>query len=282
MKTALQIFFLFFISLFLTTTAAAHSVNLNSGEVVHLKQLTADLAQMQVVFVGESHDQKAHHDAQLQIIRELHAAGAEVAIGLEMFRYDGQDELDRWVAGKIDEADFAKIFAGHWNRWDLYRGIFVFARDNGIPMVGLNIPRKYVRKVARNGFNSLTDEERAKLPLATCNVSNKYRDFIRRTLDGHPLDGTAFDYFCQAQILWDASMAEQLAAYQNDNPQRTVVVLAGIGHAWRHGMPEQLERFGDFSYRVLLPEIPGRLDLNHTSADDGDYLLQGLEAGPLH
>jgi uncharacterized iron-regulated protein len=282
MNVLSKVFIFVVISLFIPQLGLAHSVNLNTGEVVHLKELTADLSSVQTVFVGESHDKKSHHDAQLQIIRELHAAGAEVAIGLEMFRFDGQDDLDRWVAGDIDEADFSRIFAGHWNSWPLYRDIFIFARDNNIPMVGLNIPRKYVRKVARNGFASLTDEERAKLPLATCNVSNKYRDFIRRTLDGHPLDGTAFDYFCQAQILWDASMAENLARYQQQNQQQTVVVLAGIGHAWRHGMPEQLERFGDFSYRVLLPEIPGRLDLNHTTGDDADYLLQGLDLGPLH
>jgi uncharacterized iron-regulated protein len=282
MRQSIKLLIIVVIGLLLAANAAAHTVNLNTGEVVHLKEMTSDLAQVQAVFVGESHDQKSHHDAQLQIIRELHAAGDKIAIGLEMFRFDGQADLDRWIAGEIDEADFSRIFAKHWNRWGLYRDIFIFARDNQIPMVGLNIPRKYVRQVARNGFASLSDEDRAKLPLASCNVSDKYRDFIRRTLQGHPLDGTAFDYFCQAQILWDASMAEQLAFYHRNNPQHTVVVLAGTGHAWRHGMPEQLERFGDFSYRVLLPEIPGRLDLSNTTDDDADYLLQGLEMGPLH
>ena len=262
--------------------AVAHSVDLNNDRVVTLEQIIADLSTVQAVFVGEIHDRQSHHDAQLQIIRELHQGGVNVGIGLEMFRRDGQPELDRWVAGEIDEAEFSRIFSDHWNNWTLYRDIFAYARDNQIPLIGLNIPRKYVSKVARNGFASLSEEERTKLPLSVCNVSNKYRDFIRRTLDGHPLDGTAFEHFCEAQILWDASMAEQLADYLRQNSQQTVVVLAGIGHAWRHGVPEQLDRFGNFNYRVLLPEIPGRLDLSSTTADDGDYLLQGIDLGPLH
>lgn len=268
--------------LVLPMTAMSHSYDLNRGQVVTLDEIIRDLASAQAIMIGETHDQKSHHDAQLQIIHELHRADHQVGIGLEMFRHDGQEDLDRWVAGQIDEADFSRVFANHWNNWELYRDIFLFARDNDIPLYGLNISRQYVKQVARHGFASLSEEERSRLPLAVCNVSQEYRDFIRRTLQGHPLEGTAFEHFCEAQILWDASMADNLSKHLQKTPQRTFVVLAGNGHAWKHGIPEQLARFGEYRTRVLLPEVPGQIDLHHTDANATDYLLQGVELGPLH
>ncbi len=282
MKTLASPLILTAIILFIPAIAAAHSFDLNKNQVVTLDQIITDLAGVQVVVVGETHDVKAHHDAQLQIIKELHEKGKALTIGLEMFRRDGQPQLNRWVAGEIDEAEFARIFADHWSEWPLYRDIFVYARDNKIPLLGVNIERDVVSKVARAGFGSLSDQQREKLPLAACNVSDKYRNFMRRTLSGHPLEGTAFENFCEAQILWDASMATNLAEHLASNPEQTVVILAGNGHSWKHGIPEQLERLGYDNSRVLLPEIPGRIDLQHSSADEADYLLQGVELGPLH
>jgi hypothetical protein len=61
-----------------------------------------------------------------------------------------------------------------------------------------------------------------------------------------------------------------------------VVVLAGSGHAWKHGIPEQVQRRQESTYRVLLPAIPGRLEPDNVTSDETDYLMIGLEEGPLH
>jgi uncharacterized iron-regulated protein len=269
-------------SLVSVDNASAHTFDLNRLNVATLEEMIADLSGVQVVFVGEAHDQDSHHAAQLQVIRKLHEAGVPVSVGLEMFRQDGQADLDHWVAGKMGEESFREVFARHWNGWALYREIFIYARDTRIPLVGLNIPRQLVNQVARRGFASLSEEQRKDLPLVYCNISPRYREFMSRTLHGHPLEKTEFEYFCEAQILWDASMAINLGNYLRENPLRTVVVLAGNGHAWKHGIPEQLLRSGQYHTRVLLPEIPGRIDRLTTSADEADYLLEGVGLGPLH
>ena len=86
MKTFVHLLGVLLCGLVMAASAAAHSYDLNRQQVVSLEQIIADLTRAQTVFVGESHDQKAHHDAQLQIIRELHENGVELSIGLEMFR----------------------------------------------------------------------------------------------------------------------------------------------------------------------------------------------------
>jgi uncharacterized iron-regulated protein len=50
--------------------------------------------------VGEQHDNPAHSRAQLAIIKSLRQSGAKVALGLEMFRRESQEQLDRWAAGE--------------------------------------------------------------------------------------------------------------------------------------------------------------------------------------
>lgn len=282
MRHIRPILLLLFMSLNMATLVFAHSVDLNKQEQSSLENIIEDLTQVQTVFIGEIHDQPAHHQAQLQLIKELHQAGAAISVGLEMFRQDGQAVLDKWVQGQIDEAEFSRIFLQHWSTWDLYRDIFVFARDNKIPLVGLNIPREIVSQVARNGFSSLSKQQRKKLPIATCNVSPEYQAFIRRALGGHSDNLTVFENFCEAQMLWDVSMAKTLDDYLKIYPQRIVVVLAGNGHSWKHGIPEQLARLGDYSYRVLLPEVHGRIDLRTIGSADADYLLQGVEQAPIH
>lgn len=59
-----------------------------------------DLRQAQVIFVGELHDNPGHHQAQLSIIDALDNDERPLAIGLEMFRRDSQEDLDVWTAGK--------------------------------------------------------------------------------------------------------------------------------------------------------------------------------------
>ncbi len=282
MKNTLQILCILALSLNLTPPAFSHTYDLNKQEVASLEQIIGELKQVRTVFIGEVHDQQAHHEAQLQLIKNLHESGAEIIIGLEMFRQDGQAELNQWIHEKIDEADFSIIFNQHWNRWNMYREIFLYAREEKIPMVGLNISREIVNQVARKGFVSLSEEQRKELPLVACDVSPEYQDFIRRALGGHGENGVAFKNFCEAQMLWDASMAKTLQSYLDKHPKSTLIVLAGNGHTWKHGIPEQLVRRGNYSNRVLLPEVPGRIDLQTIGPDDADYLLQGVEQAPLH
>lgn len=282
MKPIIGHLLLLVLSLGLPTLAAAHSYDLNHKQATTLENIVADLQTVQAVFIGELHDRPAHHQAQLQVIQELHRAGVEVSIGLEMFRRDGQPALDRWIQGRTSEAAFEKIFNEHWSMWEQYRDIFFYAQKENIPLLGLNIPRELVNQVARKGFASLSDQQRAELPLAACNVSPQYREFIRRAMNGHGDNATDFEHFCEAQMLWDASMAMNIEEYLQQHPQRTVVVLAGNGHSWKHGIAEQLQRRGSFDTRVLLPEIPGYIDLQTIDGDDADYLLQGVEEPPLH
>ena len=248
--------------------------DLSENRSISLKQLAVELKTKRIVLVGEHHNNIRHHINQLEVIRALHEAGAKVAVGMEMFRSDSQKYLGQWVAGKIPEKEFEKIYYANWNyNWSLYRPILQYARENRIPVLGLNVSRKITRQVARQGFQSLNKEQRGKLKDVACRVDKVYRDFIKRAHGAHAHGNLNFEYFCESQLVWDNIMAINSLDYIRNNPDSTVVLIAGNGHVWKGGIPTQLNKRSFTAYAVILPEIPGVVEKNTISLRDTDYIF---------
>jgi len=252
--------------------------DLGAGRSLTLAEALPDLRAKRILLVGEQHTAADHHRAQLQIIRALTEAGARVAIGLEMFRRDGQADLDRWTAGEMPAAEFEAVYARNWNYpWSAYSAIFEYARAHRIPMLGLNVPPEITRQVARNGFQSLSGTQRGELSDVTCSVDEEYMRYIREVFGAHAHGGN-FTFFCEAQMVWDTAMAVHTLDYLRAHPDATVVILTGVGHAQKGAVPRQLRLRAPAPVptSVLLPELPGAIDRRTTDLQDADYLITDL------
>jgi len=238
-------------------------------------RMVAEAAKNRVIVVGETHDSRAHHDLQLKIIRTLHEGGAILAVGLEMFRAENQELLDKWWRWGMPTEQFEALYRENWDMpWVLYRDIFLYSRQKRIPMVGLNVPREIIAKVAREGYGSLTESERKKLPPGlTCTVDEAYRGFIRKTFAAHVHGaGRSFERFCEAQMVWDTAMAIYALEYLDKHPESRMVILAGSAHAWKRAIPRQIATMRpDVTVSVILPV--GRGDADPVTAEDADYLV---------
>ena len=272
----------FLLSIVLFTTGCPRNVtpssyrvfDLNRGSEISLSKVLADLKKKRILLVGEYHSEKKHHLNQLEVIRMLNESGVRVAIGLEMFRRDSQEDLDRWVSGDMTEEDFLKVYYDNWNfAWSFYSMIFEYARDHQVKMLGLNVPRQITRQVAKQGFGSLNREQKGKLSHITCRVDKEYMQYIKRSFGAHAHGNLNFTYFCEAQLVWDTVMAINALEYVQSNPDTVVVILAGSGHARKPAIPEQIRKRSKLPYAVLLPEIPGRIDPNTISQKEADYII---------
>ena len=234
----------------------------------------AELKKNRVVLVGEHHTNQDHHFAQLNVIQSLNEAGARVAVGLEMFRGDSQQALDRWVAGDISEAEFQEIYNDNWTYpWAHYRMIFEYARQAKIPMIGLNVPREITRQVSRTGFNSLSPEQKGKLADVSCRVDKEYMDYIKKAFGGHSHGNINFTYFCEAQLVWDTAMAVNTLEYLKKYPDAVVVLIAGTGHVRKGAVPRQIGIRSEIPHAVILPKIDGMIDTRTVSIKDADYIM---------
>ena len=259
-----------------TTDHVAQMVfRISDGEQTSLSELIPRFDEERIVIVGEHHANKQHHHAQIEVVKELVKNGAKVAIGLEMFRSDSQSDLDRWVAGEIKKEAFEKIYYDNWTfPWDTYRDIFDYAREQRIPLIGLNVSREITAQVARRGFKSLSDEQRGKLSDVTCIVDEDYRNYIRKAFGAHAHGKMDFTHFCEAQLVWDSIMAINAIDYLKANPDTVLVLLCGVGHAQKGAIPRQIQNRSSLSYVVFLPEAAGSISLESLTSDDADYLLK--------
>lgn len=195
--------------------------------------------------IGESHDKYAHHDTQLQFVKELNEAGKDVAIGLEMFQRKFQPVLESYLKGEITQGEML-LKTEYYDRWRfdfrLYKPIFDYAKEHNIPLVALNLEQELTKKISSGGIPALSDEEMKQIPSDIEYTEGAYKDFLRSVFMMHEA-GRMFENFYQAQILWDETMADSASKYMSANPDKTIVILAGNGHVrYRFGIADRLER----------------------------------------
>ncbi|RJQ56709.1 MAG: PDZ domain-containing protein [Nitrospiraceae bacterium] len=233
-----------------------------------LREIIDGVADKTIIYVGEEHDSFAHHAVQLDVIRGLHRKNKKIAIGMEMFQRPFQKALDRYIAGETDEPDFLKE-SEYFKRWgfdyNLYKPVLDFARAEKIPLIALNQRREISKKVSVEGLDSLTAGEKAEIPLHIDFSDGAYRGRLKKIFGQHKNSGDKnFDYFYQAQLLWDETMSWSIDEFLGKTPGHQVVVLAGRGHIeFGSGIPKRTFRRNNKDYAIILSDVsvePGIAD----------------------
>lgn len=227
-----------------------------------LKTLSAvieKLPQKKIAYVGEEHDKFAHHQVQLEVLHGLYRQTPKIAVGMEMFQRPSQKMLDDYIAGIIDERTFLKR-SEYFKQWgmdyNLYKPILDFAREHRLPIIALNVQREIVDKVAKGGLDSLSEEEKQKIPQDLDFSDEEYRARLKEVFAEHGQSKEKnFEFFYQAQILWDETMAESIDAFLKKNPDFRMLVLAGAGHLqYGSGIPKRSFRRNAFAYAIVLTD----------------------------
>ena len=246
-------------------------LRLPQGDPVTFAQLSDDLGMTRVIYVGESHDQIEHHQIEVRIIEGLLAKGKDVVIGMEMFERSQQPILDRWSQGFLTEEEFLKEIQWEttWGMdYELYKSILDMAKNHHLKVLGLNVPRDLVRRVAENGTMKLSSEDKKRLPEMDL-TDRQHRAYIASIYERHGKgSGKDFENFYEAQCLWDEGMAESLFEFLK-SPQaegKTVLVFGGSGHvAFNFGIPKRLYRRIAVSFKtIVLKAWTGKLDIDLT------------------
>ncbi len=199
-------------------------------------QLLDQLAEADLVCIGESHDHELHHRVQLEVIKALYARDERLGVGMEMFQRPFQKEIDRYFQGETSEAQFlqATEYDKRWSfDWGLYRPIVEFCRKNGLPLAALNAPRELTGKVAKVGWAGLTEDEKKQLGDIDFQVKEHRDHWYEQlaTLHGNiKASPEQKERSYQVMAIWDGYMAASAASFQTDRSLKRLVILAGSGH----------------------------------------------------
>jgi beta-lactamase class A len=214
-------------------------VSARTGKPVPFEKMIKEMNDSRFVYVGESHDNMAMHDIQLKVIQGLFTQDPNIAIGLEMLPAETQPALDKWSQGLLSKDDLIREVRWYVN-WSMnygyYEKILDFARDNKIPVFGLNAPREVITKIRMKGWEGLSDEEKALVSRPDFSDQD-HRTLIRTIFESseipHAMKGEGlekmFEGLYRAQSAWDEVMAAN-AIRCAEKGKRKMIVLAGSGH----------------------------------------------------
>lgn len=240
-------------------------IHISTGEKIEFSDLTRFFDCADIIYVGESHANKAAHQVQLKVLKACYEKfGDNLAIGMEMFTRPYQPFLDHWVAGEIDEEKFLE--ETHWDKewgynYDLYRDILVFAREKKIPIIALNAPKDMVRMVSKGGLKGLSEEEKKQLPeIDTADFF--HRVYLEHAIHGHMKSSTDFEKYNDVQSLWEEYMAQTVVNYLSswEGKDKKFLTFAGNGHIiYDLGIPKRVFRRIALPYYTIYPaEFEGR------------------------
>ncbi|MCG3184626.1 MAG: hypothetical protein ICCCNLDF_02754 [Planctomycetes bacterium] len=207
-------------------------------------ELTGQLKNFNVVFVGELHGNPGAHRVQLEVLRRMAKDGGPLALATEQFERDTQQVLDDYLAGRITEAEFRKK-GRLWPNYADYRPLVEFCKANKIPVIAGNIPRPLANRVYKEGVEVLekfTEEEKSWSAPEVRALPGAYRDKFFEAMGGSDGHNDALDRMYASQCFKDDTMAESVAKWLKDNPKGRVLHLNGNFHSKGGlGVPEKLE-----------------------------------------
>ena len=221
-------------------------IDLASGKDVSFDRLMDEALSRDVFFVGEIHDAPAHHLIEIQILQGLFTGERSLTLAMEFFQQDQQAILDGYTMGDMTEEEF--LDRVDWKKtWGYpyfyYRPLMLLAKQHRLKVLALNAPQEIVRKVAREGLGALDAEQRAQLP-GDIDLSNEAeRAYVRQAYGEHEHGNLkSFQFFYEAQCVWEETMARNIADYMKDHGQK-VIVFSGNGHIiWKFGIPDRTQR----------------------------------------
>ena len=189
----------------------AYALYDNTGHEITFGELIDRITESEVVFVGEIHNCPITHWLELMIAQALYEHhGKRLVMGAEMLESDTQLILDEYMQRLISPERFGTE-GRLWDNYETdYHPIVFFAKENHIPFVATNVPRRYANSVNNHGLGILDSlSEEAKRYIAPLPIPFEYDEeqsqatFGMMAMLGHGGDTRRL---AEAQAVKDATM----------------------------------------------------------------------------
>ena len=208
----------------------------NSGEQISFETMIDSLGRAEVVFIGENHNCPISHWMELEITKALHGRwGDRLILGEEMMEADNQLILDEYLSGMISYDRF-ETEARLWPNYSTdYYPVVYYAKDNGIPFVATNVPRRYANAVNSGGLGVLDNfSEEARSYIAPLPIPFEYDTIAADAKFGimqmlSQRTPEEMRSLAEAQALKDATMGWFIA--RNMKPDTRFVHINGTMHS---------------------------------------------------
>lgn len=235
----------------MTITEANYRIYDGQGNPSSMDKIMEAAGKMDLVFLGEQHDDAVGHYLEAEIFRQIfekYGKNRKIALSMEMFERDEQTVVDEYLKNLITEKKFLDDSRPWGNYKTDYRPLVEFAKTNNLNVIAANAPRRYVNMVSRNGrdsLNGLSPLAKSWLaPLPYGEPSDAYAKKFTALMGGSTEATMGVKNILASQSLWDATMADSMANYLKQNKNALIVQLNGSFHSENHlGTVDHLLRY---------------------------------------
>ena len=224
-------------------TLAGKAWDVRHRRMLTLSEVMRHAAAVDIVLIGETHDNPTHHAIETALLETLSARRAAVLV-MEQYDLEQQPALDAIARSRDNPlmrlTALQKLMGTGWE-WPGYQPLLAAAVHNNLPVIAANASRANLRQVALQGFDALGPDNAARLGLDTGWSKPQQTLLLGEIAEGHcgSLPAEAVSAIALAQRARDALMADRILA-QSAAP---IIAVLGRGHV-RHdiGVPVYLKR----------------------------------------
>ncbi len=218
-------------------------------DVAEKKRLTVDdlvphLLTADVIFIGEEHYTPSHLEAAQTILKILLTQERHPTLAMEMFSWDGQAGLDRYIqqpGTTVDQMLKESRWEENWGgEFAEYQSLVTFAKTHTLKLLALNPPRPLVRLVATQGLSkAMKDPEMENWPIGPVVLDDpEYENLIFEQIEAcHAgLPDHVYRRIFEASIFRDEGMAQIIRNYldHKSSSEGPLVSYTGGGHIQYH------------------------------------------------
>ncbi|MBU2509978.1 ChaN family lipoprotein [bacterium] len=223
--------------------------SLDQSEITYQVLLEESL-KADVIYLGENHNNKIHHQYQLQIVQDFIDQGKRPRIGFEFFSVDQTGYLMSFVTqqssgphGKDEKQAEIQLRQnlGWQDRpeltWQFYFRLIKQASENGLTVFGADLPNGIIRRLTRNGVDELNAVERGLLKSTNMEDEAYQSLMIGKFKEAHCgfAQPKMMEKMYQTWLERNDAMAHSIAAIHKEFPQEPIIVIIGSGHV-EHNM----------------------------------------------
>ena len=137
----------------------AYQLFKSNGKAANYEKMIKDLAECDMVFFGEYHNNPISHWLQLEMSESFfRIKGEKLYFGAEMFENGNQLVLDEYLKDFYPEDKMLPEITQLWSNYKTdYKPLVNFAKDHNLRFIATNIPRRYASMLHKKGMDALKE-----------------------------------------------------------------------------------------------------------------------------
>ncbi|MGC2164460.1 MAG: ChaN family lipoprotein [Gallionella sp.] len=190
-----------------------------------------------VLLLGEVHDNMVHHELQLKLLKARVESGSHPALMMEQLDAASQPALDQALAGDNRDEILNSVNALiKFTDWQFYSPLLSVAIDYKLPVIAANVPNQFLQPVIWKGYAAFDPQELKRLDVEVV-WNEKRQNYLASNMGGAHCGKLRDDLrigLTRSQRLRDALMTDSAVS----SVGRGVVGIVGSSHARRDiGLP---------------------------------------------